>query len=83
MIHGEPISSGDVMAEFGYLDFSYTIPLKLIPLYWGLNLWHKLKLPRPYPWYYNQWEKITRYQNPIKRINEKITDFKIGVVKRE
>lgn len=80
LINGLPISFAMVGAEFSYLDFSYTIPLKLVPLLWGLRLWHKLKLPRPHPWYYNQWEKISSYQDPIKRVNTGITDFKIGVI---
>ena len=81
LINGDPMPVFRVLAEFGYLDFSYTIPLKLVPLLWGLRLWHKLKLPRPHPWYYNQWERICSYQDPVKRVSEHITDFKIGVVK--
>ncbi len=86
LINGTPISSGDVMAEFGYLDFSYTIPLKLVPLLWGLKLLQQFRkrgfLNRS-RWYHRQWDKIGVYQDPIKRVNSGITYFKIGVVKRE
>lgn len=84
LINGEPISTTEVRAEFGYLDFSYTLPLKMIPLLWGLEilrLFYKWSGVRRPMWYHEQWDKITNYQDPIKQITKHITHFKIGVRK--
>ena len=84
LINGDPMPVFRVLAEFGYLDFSYTIPLKLVPLRWGLEIllvFYKLSGIRRPMWYHEQWDKLVRYQDPVKRVSEHITDFKIGVVK--
>jgi len=84
LINGNPVSVLRVLAEFGYLDFTYTIPLKLVPLRWGLEIllrFYKLSGIRRPMWYHEQWDKLCSYQDPVKRINARITDFKIGVIK--
>jgi len=86
LINGKPIHFPRVMAEFTYYQTDhkgrmyYDIPLRLVPLRWGLLLLHKLGFRKSIR---REWDVFEPYQEAsrLKTQDDRITSFKIGVLK--
>ena len=86
LMRGTPIIHHRVMAEFTYYQTDhkgrmyYDIPLRFVPLRWGLLLLRKLGFRKSIR---RGWDVFEPYQEAsrLKTRDDRITSFKIGVLK--